>query len=126
MELSLFLAKVMGLYLLAVGIALLLNQQAFKKYAEQVFRDPLLILFKTAVALIIGVLLINVHNVWVQDWRVVITIIGWTSFVIGLGMIVPKTVMKWSKHMLNENVFSIASIVTIIIGAYLSYVGFYG
>jgi 1,4-dihydroxy-2-naphthoate octaprenyltransferase len=34
-------------------------------------------------ALLAGLAIVNVHNLWVSDWRVIITILGWLAIVRG-------------------------------------------
>lgn len=43
------------------------------------------------IAVTFGLLIIGYHNLWVADWRVLITIIGWLALIKGLIFIVlPK------------------------------------
>ena len=78
-------------------------------------------------ALVIGVVIIMTHNVWVTNWTVIITIIGWCELIKGIGMIVfPNMVSKLIQAFRkNENLLMVLSIVALIFGAVLTFFGFF-
>ena len=79
MELSVFLAKVLGLYLVIVAPAALLNRKHFPRLIKE-FSDSLaMVVLSGFVALVLGLLLVVSHNVWTADWRVIITLLGWVT-----------------------------------------------
>ena len=81
MELSVFLAKVLGLYLVIVAPAALLNRRHFPRLIKE-FSDSLaMVVLSGFVALVLGLLLVVSHNVWTTDWRVIITLLGWLTLI---------------------------------------------
>jgi hypothetical protein len=125
MELSLFIAKLLGVYTLITGVAFLLNLKEYRKYVEDVIRDRMFLMLKMFIGILIGLTLTIKHNIWVTDWRVLITIFGWASLIGGtFGLLFPRTVVNMAKALLKQNVILAASVLWIIIGAYLAYVGF--
>jgi hypothetical protein len=43
-------------------------------------------------ALLAGLAIVNAHNLWVSDWRVIITILGWLAIARGaLSLLFPNT-----------------------------------
>jgi hypothetical protein len=78
-------------------------------------------------ALIIGYLLVTFHNVWVKDWIVLITIIGWMALIKGLCLIVlPKASIKISNIFIEQmtKFLTAWAIVVIILGGLLCWLGF--
>ncbi len=78
-------------------------------------------------ALVIGVVIILTHNVWVANWTVIITIIGWAGLIKGIWIIVfPNTVSKFMQaYQKNENLLMVHSIGVLIFGAVLTFFGFF-
>ena len=78
-------------------------------------------------ALVIGVVIILTHNVWVANWTVIITIIGWLGFIKGIWIIVfPDTVSKFMQaYQKNKNLLMVHSVVALIFGAVLTFFGFF-
>ncbi|HAK53772.1 MAG TPA: hypothetical protein DCM54_17980 [Gammaproteobacteria bacterium] len=36
------------------------------------------------ITLLLGLVTVIAHNVWVADWRVIITVLGWTTLIKGI------------------------------------------
>ena len=77
MQNSVFLAKLMGPIFLAVGIGLIANAAVYKKLAAEFLDSTALIYLSGLLTMIAGVALVLTHNVWVLEWRVLITLLGW-------------------------------------------------
>lgn len=125
MELSLFLAKVIGLVLMLVATALLLN----KKNVDLLFTiysRPGAVFLTGILEVVLGITLILNHNVWTWDFRGVITFIGWMLLLRGLGRVFfPKQVIKWlEKFKKMKSVLMPLLVVVFLVGAYLAYMGF--
>jgi hypothetical protein len=102
---TLFLAKFLGLYFLAVGIAALLNPGRFGKMYDT-FRDKNndgVVYLGGIIAIIFGALIVSVHNVWVMDWPVLITILGWWGMIKGVALIVYPGFIDWFTFMFRKS-----------------------
>ena len=65
-----------------------------------------------------GLAIVLVHNVWVADWRVIITLLGWLLLVRGaVRILIPDQVKPFGKKLLNDANAVIGSLgVTIVLG----------
>ena len=65
------------------------------------------------------------HNVWVADWRVIITLLGWLLMVRGtVRMLIPDQVKPLgTKFLKNANAVTGSLAVTTVLGLVLSYFG---
>ena len=126
MQTSIFIAKLMGPILLAVGLSFLINEKSARAMAKDVFGSPGLIILFGIVDLLLGLVLVAIHNVWVMDWRVIITVLGWLSIVRGLVRILfaPYVMKNGPKMLKKEGVLMGIAIVMLILGAILSYYGY--
>jgi hypothetical protein len=126
MDISLFLAQVMGPLLLVIGLGVLMNKKHYQDVVREMVKDKDTNYFRGTIALVLGLLIVITHNVWVSDWPVVITLIGWLGIVKGAGLILfPKQIGELAKNKaLIEGALSVGAVVVLLIGAYLGYIGF--
>jgi len=74
-------------------------------------------------ALVVGFLIVSNHNVWVQDWTVLVTIIGWLALLKGvLIFLAPKFLIKLSASILKKT--NLIGLCAIILGLVFGYFGF--
>ena len=76
MPTSIFLARLIGPFALALGLALLVHGAGFRVLANEFLASPALVFLSGIVTLPAGLAIVLTHNVWTADWRVVITIVG--------------------------------------------------
>ena len=124
MELSVFLAKVLGLYLVIVVPAALLNRKHFPRLIKE-FSDSLaMVVLSGVVALVLGLLLVVGHNVWTADWRVIITVLGWLTLVKGVVRFAfPHKVARLGT-VAASSWWAVVLVPFFIVGVYLAYKGF--
>ena len=84
MELSIFLARVLGLYLVIVPLAVLVNRKHLPRLGEEFSTNLGLNILASVFALVLGLLLVVSHNVWSRDWRILITVLGWLTLAKGV------------------------------------------
>jgi len=126
MEISIFLARVFGLYLLIVGLAMLFNRKVILIAVNNMLQQPGLLFFSAIVTLILGILLLEWHNIWIASWPVVITVLSWLVFVKGaLRVLYPQIDQKWGKAYENSGFYYSMSVITVALGIFLVYQGFF-
>lgn len=126
MDISIFLAKALGLYLVIISIGMLINTVRFTSVLNDVIDNPSLILFSGIFALIFGILLVLSHNIWQADWRIVITIIAWLSLAKGIIRIIFPQIAFGSIRYFSQNkiAYYICGAITLLLGIFLCYFGF--
>ncbi len=126
MEVSIFLAKVFAIYFLVTGIIMLLRKEVMMRFIKEIEHNPALITLIAFITLIIGALLVASHNVWQQDWTVLITIFAWITLLAGIiRLAFPDFIIKMAGKMANNSTYYTATIITLIIGLIFSYYGYY-
>ncbi|MEE8439516.1 MAG: hypothetical protein V3S07_07995 [Micropepsaceae bacterium] len=126
MQTSIFLAKLIGPVFVLMGIAVILDSKRFQQLAREFIESEALIFLSGIITLPIGLAIVNTHNVWVFDWPVVITFFGWLAIAAGIArMTMPNPLKKIAAAMIDsKSYFFASSVVTILLGAYLSYQGY--
>lgn len=127
MELSLFLAKVIGLFLVLAATTLLVSKKNVNLLFS-LYSHPGAVYLTGFLETVLGIALILVHNVWVLDFRIIITLIGWILLVRGIGRILfPSRVTQMLKKFKKmQSIMTPLLIFVFLIGAYLAYMGFTG
>lgn len=84
MTTSILLAQILGLLYLVMGLSFLLNHKLWSKCLKDFSKNPGTVLLWGFVAIMMGLLMVSVHNLWVNDWRAVITVFGWAALLKGI------------------------------------------
>lgn len=123
MDISIFLAKFWGWYLLIFFFILSYNPGRIKQIFEDL-KDQKFVILASFMAIIIGLLNILFHNVWESDWRLIITLIGWMALVEGLILfIAPNIIIKWLSY-LNVKLVQVVYILLFLVGIFLLNIGY--
>ena len=126
MELSYFLAQLFGLTMM-IFAAITLTRPAIVIGAIRDLKPySFTMLMAGFVGIIGGLAIILSHNIWVTDWRVVITLFGWTALIKGVVYIAFPDCIIMSAGNLLDGSKSRATILAIafLFGLYLAYNGF--
>jgi hypothetical protein len=122
---SVFLARLIGPVFVAVGVGLLINFPAYQAIVADFLRSYALVYVSGVIVLVAGLAIVNVHNIWTRDWRVIITILGWLMTIGGIIRIVaPRFVMSVTASMFSHTYAVIAGICLVLLGAFLAYQGY--
>jgi uncharacterized membrane protein len=126
MPTSIFIAKLLGPVFALVGIALLRRPQAFRSILEDFLRSPALVYLAGFLGLLAGLAIVLTHNVWVFDWPVIITLIGWVTIVRAvITFVLPEQIGTLGSVVLKHRaIFTVAGIVNLLLGLALSYFGY--
>lgn len=127
MDISDFLAKIIGFYLVVTATAALRHPKSFVTMIKHIASNDFGRHFAGMLALIMGILLVSSHNVWIADWRLVITLISWFVLFKGcLLMIFPEVVKKYTTRIMKKLKFNYVAIFYLILGLFLFIQGFQG
>lgn len=122
---SVFFAQVIGVYLIVVTLAMLMYQQRFKKIMSECMSSPALMYCGGTISLLLGLLILIPHNVWVMQWPVLITLVGWYCVIQGAWRIFfPEHAIEIMKQMMAQTGFLFTSWIWFLIGLYLAWMGF--
>ena len=123
MDITIFLAKFWGWLLILLCGVFLVRKKLLEDELDRLSKDKTFTIITGWIALMIGLATIILHNVWVWDWRVIITIFGWLSLIKGLLRIdveAPKKIVPKVKK--NLLLIRALLIIIILLGAYLVWV----
>lgn len=93
MEISIYLARFWGSLFIILGLGSILANFLGRviKYTE----DKTITISTGYITFLLGLITVTLHNIWVWDWRLAITILGWTTLLKGIEKIaLPKRINK--------------------------------
>ena len=124
MEISLFLAKFWGWLLVILCLVFLLRKKVLLGELFGLVENEMFVFLSGWLALVLGLVTVILHNLWVADWRVVVTIFGWLSLVKGIVRIgFPGTPRKLMPAFKNKQILAQGLLVIVIfLGAWLIWV----
>lgn len=125
-ELSQTLAKIIGLYCLILAMSALLNRQNLTNVLNELMDSEGLMYLSSLMALIIGLVLITIHNVIALDYRALITIFGWASFIKGVvHLLIPELAYNLNRSVLHfQKTYSLIMLVVLCASLWLLKEGF--
>jgi hypothetical protein len=126
LQTSIFLAQLMGPVILAAAISLFINGEQQVAMAREFLESPSLIYISGLLVMTAGLAIVLYHNVWVFDWRLIITVLGWLAVIGGTMRIVFfRTVEKLGEAMLDKTwAITVAGMVWFVAGAVLCFFGY--
>ncbi|NQV93272.1 hypothetical protein HQ403_02110 [Candidatus Kaiserbacteria bacterium] len=126
MDITLFLAQIMGIYFLVAGVGILMNPARMKGAMEEAKRSYLLPYFDGAIALVMGLLIVLTHNMWDGLLESVISLVGWIALLEGVLMLTlpQKTISGMMQHFMGANLGRFMGVVSVVVGLYFVYNGF--
>ncbi len=128
---STLIARLMGPLLLVLGVGMLIGllghgEAEYMTMLRGFMADiPLIIVFGM-LTLVAGLAIVNAHNLWVPDWRVIVTVLGWLAIVRGVvAILFPIKV-----HEMGETVMAsptgptTGAIIALVLGGILTWMGY--
>ncbi|MBN1914766.1 MAG: hypothetical protein JW769_02625 [Parachlamydiales bacterium] len=123
---SIFLGKIIGLYLTIISLAMLLNAKSLKKMIHDFASNRALIIFSGGITLILGLLIVLNYNLWIKDWGILITLAGWFILLKGLFILFfPEAIVTYSKKIETDKHLTKHCWIPLIWGLLLIYFSFF-
>ena len=90
-----------GAFLLIFGLSFLINATFWGNAFKRMYSDSHHLFTLLTLLLICGVLMVMGHNLWVADWRVLVTIVGWAVLLESIALILAPQILSiyanWSE-----------------------------
>src|SRR5215831_2470567 len=130
MNTSRYIARLMGPVLLIIGIGMIaglfVEAESYSSLMKEFIGSRALIFITGVLALLAGLAIVNAHNLWVPDWRVLVTVLGWLFILRGImNLVSPAVVQTMGDRIVASRGGVIAGAAfTIVLGGILSIMGY--
>ncbi|HZP07833.1 hypothetical protein [Methyloceanibacter sp.] len=127
---SRYIARLMGPVLVAIGIGMVVgivtDGEGYLVLMKEFLGSRALIFLTAVLTLVAGLAIVNAHNLWVPDWRLVVTVLGWLFILRGVfALVLPALVQHLGEEVIAGHSGIIAgAAVTLALGAFLSVMGY--
>ena len=125
--LTVFLAKLLGLYCVILALTMMVRGRSGAAAMKALVGNPPLLLFVEVIGLALGLAMVLGHNIWSGGvLPVVVTLIGWLIVIRSAVLLAlsPEATMKIVDSLQYEKHFYIYMGATLVLGLYLTYAAF--
>ena len=124
MDITILVLRLLAVYYLSVGLALLIGQLKYSKLLKSFEDSQGLSLTVGFILIILGGLLVWVHNIW-EGWVTVITLVGWATLLKGVVFIlIPSWYISFSRKLILSQQKNWLGVSVTVIGLLCGYFGF--
>jgi len=116
MEITIFLARLWGSFFIIFGLLFIITRQLGKTI--EMTDDKSFVISTGYYTLLLGLITVILHNIWVLNWTLAITILGWSTLIKGIIKIgFPEQINKQAQRFKKKQFVS--AFFLIILGAWL-------
>jgi hypothetical protein len=126
MDRSIFLARLLGTTFAAIALGILINLGMYESMIAEALHPGILFYLSGLLSLLAGLAIVNLHNTWCADWRVIITVLGWLMTIGGIiRIVVPQVAIA-----IGSTIYSgrgptiVVALIVGALGAFLSFKGY--
>ena len=121
-----FLPELLGPTFIAIALGMLINLGMYESMIAEGLRPGILFYLSGLLSLVAGLAIVNLHNTWCMDWRVIITVLGWLMTIGGIARIVlPQIAITIGSSIYSGRASTIvAALVVGALGAFFSVKGY--
>ena len=126
MDRSIFLARLLGPTFVTVALGMLVNLGMYETMIAEALHFGILFYLSGFLSLLAGLAIVNLHNRWQMDWRVIITVLGWLMTIGGvIRIVLPQVAIAAGSTIYSGRASTVvAALITGTLGAFLSFKGY--
>lgn len=126
MDRSLFLSRLLGPTFIAIAFGMLINHDMYETMITEALHPGILFYLSGLLSLLAGLAIVNLHNRWKMDWRVIITGLGWLMTIGGI----IRIILPQAAIVIGSTVYSsrasiiVAAMIICALGGFLTFKGY--
>ena len=121
MDISIFFAQLWGSFFLIFGILFIITGQLGKTI--EMTDNKAFVISTGYISMLMGLVTVILHNVWIAEWKLAITILAWSTLIKGIIKIgFPELIHKQAQRFKKNQMLS--AIFMILLGAWLLWMSF--
>ena len=126
MELSILIARVICVLYLSIGIGLAFSTSYYNDAFKKIVHDSTYLFLGGWIATVLGAVLVYYHNLWVNDWRSIVTIISWLILIKGSALLAfPRLIKHFEGWFTPRGIQQYYLPMAMILGLIFGYYGFF-
>jgi len=121
MDITIFFAQLWGSFFIIFGSLFIITKQLGKTI--EMTDDKAFVISTGYITMLMGLITVILHNLWVADWRVIITVFGWSTLIKGIMKIgFPEHIHKQAQRFKKKQWLS--ALFLLVMGIYLLWMSF--
>lgn len=124
MENIILVYKIVAVCYLAMSIGAISGQYNLEKIYTNLIKDQGFLMWGGCFGVIIGFVLLHVHNDWVLDWPVIVTLLGWAALIKGVAILAFPNHLTFYKPIFAGGIAKALTFILLIFGLLMAYLGF--
>ena len=126
MDISMIIARVICILYLSIGTGMAFSTSYYNDALKKIVNDSTYLFLGGWIATCLGTVLIHFHNLWVTDWRVLITIISWTILAKGILLLAfPRIIHAFEEWFTPRGIQNYFLPMVMALGLIFGYYGFF-
>lgn len=119
------LGQIFGLFLLIVGLGMLVNPSLFVDAFADMKAHPGVRLMSALFPVFIGAVIVPFHPLWVMNWTLMLTILGYTLLLLGmLRYLFMDTWVKMISPIMGNTYIRLLGLGILVYGGFMAYYAF--
>ncbi|MFA5751247.1 MAG: hypothetical protein WCX79_01490 [Candidatus Paceibacterota bacterium] len=119
MDITIYVAKILGVYFVVSGVFLLLKGKTISHILKDFFQHPAVIYLTGVILLFLSTAYLIGHNIWNGTWQTLITVFVWLIFFKGLSYIFIPEAFNENSIKKYKGFYYIYGLIAIIVGIVL-------
>jgi hypothetical protein len=116
MDISTFFARLWGSFFIIFGLLFLISR--FLGKVIEMTENRAFVISTGYITLLMGLVTVILHNIWVADWPVAITILGWSTLMKGIMKIgFPERIHQQAQRFKSRQ--TVSAILILLLGIWL-------
>lgn len=110
---------------LSIGVGLAFSTSYYQETFRRISKDHTYLFLGGWIATTLGVMLVHSHNIWVPDWRVLITMVSWMILLKGILLLaIPQFIKLFEEWFTPRGIQRYMLPMVIALGLVFGYFGF--
>lgn len=124
MSITIELARIFSIYFIVIGISMLINKRFYFAAVKDIASSNIAMLIVGTLTLVLGVILVILHNIWLHDQSIAVTLLCWLVLISGIIRTMFPTLVQKMATKFQKNIVVFGGVISLILGALYGYIGF--
>lgn len=126
MNTTIILSQLWGPILLALGIGFFTSRSYYSNLYRNLDQQSFAVFLFSILAIALGIIQIQAHNVWETPLQIIISVLGWGTFLKGFVFaIAPRVVDRSAQWEADKKLIPVAGALMFILGVFLTWVSYF-
>ncbi len=123
MDITLLVAKILGIYLVVSGLFLMIKGKTVPHLLRDFFDHPAIVYLTGIILIFLSSMYLIQYNIWDGTWRALMTLFAWVVMLKGLAYIFIPQALSEASIKRFKGLFGVYGLIAIVVGIYLFFLG---